>query len=219
MNSPVRNDDHTPSTVPPLETAPPVDRTIPALFTTLPPIKDPLSTSTSRIQDETAGKCLPHHSQPPPLLSRAAHIEFLETHLHEACYIAYDASRPWVIYWCLTGLSLLGQDVEQYRRRVVETFAPAQNPGGGFGGGHGHLSHCAPSYAVVLSLAMVGGEEGLEAVDRRGLYVFPLAHGIVSIWVGGAKRGADPSFAGGDGWARSSDRMEGLGCAWKGRKT
>ena len=46
---------------------------------------------------------------------------------------------------------------------------PAQNVSGGFGGGHGHLSHCAPSYAVILSLAMVGGPEALNLVDRRAL--------------------------------------------------
>lgn len=44
-----------------------------------------------------------------------------------------------------------------------------QNPDGGFGGGHGQISHCAPSYAIILSLAMVGGTESLELVDRRSL--------------------------------------------------
>jgi len=56
--------------------------------------------------------------------------------------------------------------------RVIRTFAAGQNPGGGFGGGHGHIAHCAPSYAVVLSLAMVGGTESLEIIDRRSLSVF-----------------------------------------------
>jgi len=54
---------------------------------------------------------------------------------------------------------------------VVQTFAPAQNEGGGFGGGHGQLSHLAPSYAVVLSLAMVGESESLDLIDRRSLSV------------------------------------------------
>ena len=44
-----------------------------------------------------------------------------------------------------------------------------QNPNGGFGGGHGQTSHAAPSYAVVLSLAMVGGNESLDMIDRRAL--------------------------------------------------
>lgn len=49
---------------------------------------------------------------------------------------------------------------------VVATFAPMQNATGGFGGGHGQMSHCAPSYAVVLSLAMVGGEDAFRLVNR-----------------------------------------------------
>lgn len=44
-----------------------------------------------------------------------------------------------------------------------------QNPAGGFGGGHGQTSHCASSYAMILSLAMVGGAEALDLVDRVAL--------------------------------------------------
>lgn len=44
-----------------------------------------------------------------------------------------------------------------------------QNDSGGFGGGHGQISHCAPSYAVVLSLAMVGGNDCLDLIDRKAL--------------------------------------------------
>ena len=46
---------------------------------------------------------------------------------------------------------------------------PVQNATGGFGGGHGQFSHCAPSYAAVLSLAQAGGPEALDMVDRRAL--------------------------------------------------
>lgn len=54
----------------------------------------------------------------------------------------------------------------------MKTFAPAQNASGGFGGGHGQISHLAPSYAVVLSLAMVGGSESVDLIDRRALLVY-----------------------------------------------
>jgi len=63
----------------------------------------------------------------------------------------------------------VGDDNTHAMSRVAQTFAPAQNPGGGFGGGHGHLSHCAPSYAAVLSLAIVGGDEGFDMIDRRAM--------------------------------------------------
>lgn len=44
-----------------------------------------------------------------------------------------------------------------------------QNPTGGFGGGHGQMSHSASSYAAVLTLAMVGGSEAYRLIDRRGM--------------------------------------------------
>lgn len=55
--------------------------------------------------------------------------------------------------------------------RVISTLVPMQNVEGGFGGGHGQLSHCAASYAAVLSLVMVGGEEALNVIDRKMLLV------------------------------------------------
>ena len=59
------------------------------------------------------------------------------------------------------------------RYRVVQTLSPMQNLDGGFGGGHGQMSHCATSYAAILSLAMVGGKESLDMIDRRALQVTP----------------------------------------------
>lgn len=56
-----------------------------------------------------------------------------------------------------------------FMHRVVATFSPMQNPGGGFGGGHGQVSHIAGTYAAVLSLATVGGAESLELIDRRSM--------------------------------------------------
>lgn len=46
-----------------------------------------------------------------------------------------------------------------------------QNLDGGFGGGHGQTSHCAPSYAVILSLAMVGGHDTFDVINRKTLWV------------------------------------------------
>lgn len=46
-----------------------------------------------------------------------------------------------------------------------------QNPTGGFGGGHGQISHLAGTYAAVLSLAMVGGEEAFNLIDRKAMCV------------------------------------------------
>ena len=156
------------------------DFPIPELFTSLPPIRDPLVTATSLSQDETAEYCLSFHtgtsgslldlnSQSIPRLNQEDHVRFLRDAIQNAKYIPYDALRPWVIYWSLTGLSVLGADLTEWQDRVWESCASMQNPSGGFGGGHGQISHAAPSYAVVLSLAMVGGNEALELIDRRAL--------------------------------------------------
>ena len=153
---------------------------VPELFTSLPPIKDGLVTNTSIAQDETARHCLPLHAGTNrslfklnlhgiPRLNQEDHVEFLTDAIQNAKHIPYDALRPWLVYWSLIGLSVLGEDLEKWRDRVLETFSPMQNASGGFGGGHGQTSHAAPSYAVVLSLAMVGGSKGLEMIDRRAL--------------------------------------------------
>jgi protein farnesyltransferase subunit beta len=55
-----------------------------------------------------------------------------------------------------------------HHRSAISTLTPCQNPTGGFGGSHGHMSHLAPSYAAVLTLASVGGE-ALSMVDRRAM--------------------------------------------------
>lgn len=46
-----------------------------------------------------------------------------------------------------------------------------QNPTGGFGGGHGQLSHAASAYAAVLAMASCGDEESFKLVDRKALWV------------------------------------------------
>jgi hypothetical protein len=49
------------------------------------------------------------------------HIDFLRDALgeHPAPFVGIDASRPWMVYWSLMGLHLLGEDVTDYRTRLV----------------------------------------------------------------------------------------------------
>ncbi|KAJ5136798.1 hypothetical protein N7448_005352 [Penicillium atrosanguineum] len=157
---------------------------IPALFTQPPPIRDPLVTESIDLQDATLEKCLPflkgiHSNQKGPFnacgvpaLQRDDHVAYLYDALEDypAGFVAMDASRPWMVYWALAGLSLLGEDITRVRQRVIETLRPMQNPTGGFGGGHGQTSHVAGAYAAVLSLAMVGGEEAFAVVDRQSMW-------------------------------------------------
>lgn len=155
---------------------------VPDLFTNLPLVRDALETPTLALQNQTVEECLPFLSgegqlfekneNGVPRLLRESHARFLRTSLGRlpGRFVAADASRPWFLYWCLSGLTLLGQDVSCYRQSLAETVRSLQNLPGGFGGGSGQLSHLATTYAVVLSLALVGGEDCFEVVDRRALW-------------------------------------------------
>ncbi|BDD58308.1 hypothetical protein MPDQ_000399 [Monascus purpureus] len=157
---------------------------VPSLFTQSPLIKDPLVTETSQLQNDTLEACLPFlkgvqedqkgpfNEHGVPALQRDEHVQFLYDSLEDypAGFVVMDASRPWMTLWGLSGLSLLGEDVTKYRERVITTFGSMQNSTGGFGGGHGQASHAASSYAALLSLALVGGEEAYKLVDRQAMW-------------------------------------------------
>lgn len=107
---------------------------IPELFTSLPPLRDSLETKTSRVQDETVQDCLPllagvhdpsrnlfdFNAHGLPRLEREKHVKYLRNCLKElpAGFVVHDASRPWILYWVMAGLCLLGEDVQQYRTRL-----------------------------------------------------------------------------------------------------
>lgn len=103
---------------------------IPALFTQPPPIRDPLVTETVELQDATLQKCLDflkglHISQGSfnasgvPALQRDDHVAYLYDSLEDypEGFVAMDASRPWMVYWALAGLTLLGEDPTRFRER------------------------------------------------------------------------------------------------------
>ncbi|PBP27932.1 prenyltransferase and squalene oxidase [Diplocarpon rosae] len=155
---------------------------VPDLFTQLPICRDLHRTESSQVQDETTKECLPflagldpnaeYNDHGVPRLSRDRHIAFLHKTLGKLPprYVAADASRPWMFYWALTGLATLGEDVSDYRERLINTVRPIQNLTGGFGGGNGQMSHLAPTYAILLSLAIVGGTEAMEIIDRKSMW-------------------------------------------------
>ncbi|KAM0278993.1 hypothetical protein ACHAQH_004861 [Verticillium albo-atrum] len=155
---------------------------VPKLFTTPPPIRETLRSHTQTQQDETMHECLPllaassdtleHNRHGVPRLRREAHAKYLHKQLGKlpAPYLIADASRPWFLFWSLNGLALLGEDVSIYRQQLIDTARSMQNPSGGFGGGHGQTSHLATSFAMILSIAIVGGEELYEVVDRKAMW-------------------------------------------------
>lgn len=104
------------------------------------------------------------------------------THLGPG-FICLDASRPWLCYWILHSLDLLrgleSRSHSSFRadlaRKVTSTMNSCQNSGGGFGGGPYQISHCAPTYAAVLALLILGTEEAYKTIDRPALYKWFLA--------------------------------------------
>lgn len=104
---------------------------IPVLFTEVPVLQDSLTTKTSGDQDETVEKCLPFLRGTDGTLRdnlndfglshlfKERHIEYLYDSLEDypQGFVAMDSSRPWMSYWALAGLVLLGEDVSKYRER------------------------------------------------------------------------------------------------------
>ena len=106
---------------------------IPSYFRSHPPLVDSLESETAVVQDETLNECLPLLNQVDepnrspfdfnqfglPHLEKEKHIEFLHENLAEfpAPFVGIDASRPWMIYWALLGLYLLGEDISVFRSR------------------------------------------------------------------------------------------------------
>ncbi len=85
-------------------------------------------------------------------------------------YECLDASRPWLAYWILHSLELMNITIdEEERLNIIKFLAKCQNSTGGFGGGPGQLSHLAPTYAAVNALAILGGHEAYNVIDRENL--------------------------------------------------
>lgn len=99
----------------------------PALYSHLPPLVDTLKTKTSEDQQETVKSILPYHTSNPtgfdlnshgvPHLVRKKHLEYAEDGLTEypAQFVVIDASRPWIPYWSLFAISVLGGDTSKFR--------------------------------------------------------------------------------------------------------
>lgn len=56
--------------------------------------------------------------------------------------------------------------------RIPHTFSLAQHPTGGHGGGYGQLPHLACTYAAVLSIAMAGGADSYDSINRKTMWQF-----------------------------------------------
>lgn len=111
----------------------------------------------------------------------ADHQYYLVRGLHHLpeYFTGLDASRPWIVYWILHSIELLGtlkQLPSDLIARCIDFLRRCQHPDGGFGGGPGQAAHLAPTYAAVNALCIIGAERGMEeafaVIDRPKLQRF-----------------------------------------------
>ncbi len=110
-------------------------------------------------------------------LLRSVHVAYIQGGMGTlpAGFASLDASRPWITYWLVHSLALLGADLPDAGPSAADIIAflrSCQAPGGGFGGGPMQLPHLAPTYAAVCALVTLGGDAALQAVDRSGMNAF-----------------------------------------------
>uniref|UniRef100_A0A1D1Z4B7 Protein farnesyltransferase subunit beta n=1 Tax=Anthurium amnicola TaxID=1678845 RepID=A0A1D1Z4B7_9ARAE len=110
-------------------------------------------------------------------LWRDKHIEFLAKGLRQLgpSYCVLDANRPWLCYWILHSLALLGESIDlDLEDNVVDFLSRCQDDEGGYGGGPGQLPHLATTYAAVSSLITLGSERALSSINRHKMRLFLL---------------------------------------------
>jgi len=103
------------------------------------------------------------------------HVRYLHKGFAQlpAGFVSLDASRPWICYWIVHSLALLGAPLPPgyTSAHVADFLKTCQHPKGGICGGQGQIPHLAPSYAGVMAALTVGGE-CLDALDRAGMASF-----------------------------------------------
>ena len=88
-------------------------------------IDDELETQSSVLIQDAAETCIPLIQSPLPGvldLARDKHLNSLHSLLADglpAGYTALDASKPWLLYWALMALSLLGYEGSAYTHRYA----------------------------------------------------------------------------------------------------
>ncbi|KAL3624243.1 hypothetical protein CASFOL_033059 [Castilleja foliolosa] len=121
---------------------------------------------------------LPPHAQSVNFeLRRENHIEYLTKSLKQLGpnFAVLDANRPWLCYWIIHSIALLGDCVDdKLENDVIEFLQRCQNPNGGYGGGPGQMPHLATTYAAINTLITVGGHKSLSSINREKLYDFLL---------------------------------------------
>ncbi|KAL6551495.1 hypothetical protein OROGR_007649 [Orobanche gracilis] len=121
---------------------------------------------------------LPPHAQSVNFeLRRDNHLEYLTKSLKQLGpnFAVLDANRPWLCYWIIHSIALLGDCVDdKLENDVIEFLRRCQDPNGGYGGGPGQMPHLATTYAAINTLITMGGHKSLSSINRENLYAFLL---------------------------------------------
>ncbi|GER52069.1 farnesyl-protein transferase beta subunit [Striga asiatica] len=119
---------------------------------------------------------LPPHAQAVNFeLRRDNHIEYLTKSLKQLGpnFAVLDANRPWLCYWIMHSIALLGDCVDdKLENDIIEFLQRCQDQNGGYGGGPGQMPHLATTYAAINTLLTVGGHKSLSSINRGKLYEF-----------------------------------------------
>ncbi|GKV37313.1 hypothetical protein SLEP1_g45355 [Rubroshorea leprosula] len=110
-----------------------------------------------------------------PELQRDKHVEYLTGGLRllPPSFCSLDANRPWLCYWILHSIALLGDFVDDdMEDNVIDFLNRCQDPDGGYGGGPGQMPHLATNYAAVNALVTLGSEKAFLSINREKMYSF-----------------------------------------------
>ncbi|KAK2419686.1 Prenyltransferase family protein [Trifolium repens] len=108
-------------------------------------------------------------------VQRDKHIEYLTKGLHYlgSNFSSLDANRPWLCYWIIHSIALLGEFIDdELEDNTVDFLNRCQDPNGGYAGGPGQMPHLATTYAAVNTLITLGGDKALASINRDKLYGF-----------------------------------------------
>ncbi|MCD9558772.1 hypothetical protein HAX54_016389 [Datura stramonium] len=121
---------------------------------------------------------IPPNSQSVVLeLQRDKHFDYLTRGLRKLgpSFSVLDANRPWISYWTLHSLALLGESIDaKLENDAIDFLTRCQDKDGGYGGGPGQMPHLATTYAAVNSLITLGSPKALSSINREKLYTFLL---------------------------------------------
>ncbi|XP_044465118.1 protein farnesyltransferase subunit beta-like [Mangifera indica] len=108
-------------------------------------------------------------------LQRDNHMEYLLRGLQQLgpSFCVLDANRPWLCYWILHSVALLGKSADAaFEDRTIDFLSRCQDPDGGYAGGPGQMPHLATTYAAVNALITLGSDKSLLSIDRGKMYTF-----------------------------------------------